>query len=69
MAIDEASLSRLAIVVEEASRASKRQDNPRFVEPGSGTLARAKARNHHIVFGRRGSGKTSWHVDHRRSDA
>jgi len=48
----------LAIAVEEAARAANIA-NPRFVEPAAGTLGRAKARRHHIVFGRRGSGKTS----------
>lgn len=51
-------VDKLAIAVEESSRAANIQ-NPRFVEPAQGTLARAKARRHHIVFGRRGSGKTS----------
>lgn len=31
----------------------------RFVEPASGTLARALSNRHHLLFGRRGSGKTS----------
>ena len=31
----------------------------RFIEPARGTLDRAKSRRHHIIFGRRGSGKTS----------
>jgi hypothetical protein len=51
-------VDRLAIAVEEAARAASRT-NPRFVEPARGTLSRAKARRHHIVFGRRGAGKTS----------
>lgn len=51
-------VDRLVIMVEEATRATK--DSPRrFIEPARGTLDRAKARRHHIVFGRRGSGKTS----------
>ncbi len=50
--------SRLGIAVEEAARAANTA-KPRFVEPAQGTLARAKSRRHHIVFGRRGSGKTS----------
>ncbi len=48
----------LAIAIEEAARAAN-VTNPRFVEPARGTLDRAKARRHHIVFGRRGAGKTS----------
>lgn len=44
--------------VEESTRASG-QGVTRFVEPAQGTLRRAIAKRHHIVFGRRGSGKTS----------
>jgi hypothetical protein len=51
-------VGQLVISVEEATRATK--DAPRrFIEPADGTLNRAKSRRHHIVFGRRGSGKTS----------
>jgi Cdc6-like AAA superfamily ATPase len=31
----------------------------RFIEPAAGTLTRATSRTHHLVFGRRGSGKSS----------
>jgi hypothetical protein len=51
-------ITTLSIRIEESTRASE-DTIPRFVEPASGTLARAKSRRHHIVFGRRGSGKTS----------
>jgi len=51
-------VDRLVILIEEATRATG--DSPRrFIEPARGTLDRAKSRRHHIVFGRRGSGKTS----------
>ena len=51
-------VDKLVTLVEEATRATK--DSPRrFIEPARGTLDRAKSRRHHIVFGRRGSGKTS----------
>lgn len=56
--LDSSEVDALAIRVEEAARAAN-VANPRFVEPAQGTLSRAKARRHHIVFGRRGSGKTS----------
>jgi hypothetical protein len=53
-----AEVDRLVTMVEEATRATK--DSPRrFIEPARGTLDRAKSRRHHIIFGRRGSGKTS----------
>lgn len=51
-------VDRLMTLVEEATRATKGPPK-RFVEPARGTLDRAKSRRHHIVFGRRGSGKTS----------
>ncbi len=51
-------VDKLVTLIEEATRATK--DSPRrFIEPARGTLDRAKARRHHIIFGRRGSGKTS----------
>jgi hypothetical protein len=51
-------IDRLMTLVEEATRAVKGPPK-RFIEPARGTLDRAKSRRHHIVFGRRGSGKTS----------
>ena len=51
-------IDRLMTLVEEATRATKGPPK-RFIEPARGTLDRAKSRRHHIVFGRRGSGKTS----------
>lgn len=51
-------IDRLVTIVEEATRATT--DAPkRFIEPARGTLDRAKSRRHHLIFGRRGSGKTS----------
>jgi len=56
--LNTAEVDRLVISIEEATRATK--DTPRrFIEPARGTLDRAKSRRNHIVFGRRGSGKTS----------
>ncbi|MGO9398578.1 MAG: hypothetical protein ACLP19_12185 [Xanthobacteraceae bacterium] len=51
-------VDRLLTLVEEAARAAEGPPK-RFIEPARGTLDRAKSRRHHIVFGRRGSGKTS----------
>lgn len=45
-------------MVEEGARASK-QNIKRFIEPAQGTLRRATSKRHHLVFGRRGSGKSS----------
>lgn len=51
-------VDQLLTRLEEAARATA--DSPRlFIEPARGTLDRAKSKRHHLVFGRRGSGKTS----------
>ena len=52
------SIDDLATVVEEGARAS-RENIKRFIEPAQGTLRRATSKRHHLVFGRRGSGKSS----------
>ena len=44
--------------VEEATRSTEAGVR-RFVEPAQGALRRAVSKRHHIVFGRRGSGKSS----------
>lgn len=54
----EKSVDRLATIVEEGARAD-RKTTVRFVEPAQGTLRRAQSKRHHLVFGRRGSGKSS----------
>lgn len=51
-------VSTLERLIEEAMRSSEAGVR-RFIEPASGTLDRATARQHHLVFGRRGSGKSS----------
>jgi hypothetical protein len=51
-------IQKLARDVEESTR-STREGIKYFIEPAPGTLARAKYKRHHIVFGRRGSGKSS----------
>jgi hypothetical protein len=48
----------LVSLVEEAARSTK-EGIKHFVEPAPGTLRRTTNRRHHIIFGRRGSGKTS----------
>jgi len=48
----------LLTLLEEGARASKRFVK-RFIEPMHNTLRRAQNRRHQIVFGRRGSGKSS----------
>jgi hypothetical protein len=51
-------IQALARLVEESTR-STREGVKYFIEPASGTLERAKNKRHHIIFGRRGSGKSS----------
>jgi len=53
-----ASVDELATKVEEGARANKRNIG-KFIEPAQGTLRRATSRRHHLIFGRRGSGKSS----------
>lgn len=51
-------VDNLITATEEGARAS--EDIVRvFIEPAIGTLRRAKNRRHHLIFGRRGSGKSS----------
>jgi hypothetical protein len=48
----------LEVSIEEATRSTE-EGVKRFIEPAKSTLSRALARRPHIVFGRRGSGKSS----------
>jgi hypothetical protein len=56
--LDSAEVESLVILVEEATRSSK-EGVKRFIEPAQGTLRRAINKRHHVIFGRRGSGKSS----------
>jgi ABC-type lipoprotein export system ATPase subunit len=49
---------RLLVLCEEVMRATP-ESAKRFIEPAPGVLARAKSKQHNIIFGRRGSGKSS----------
>lgn len=51
-------IDALATLVEEGARATS-QNVSRFIEPAPGTLRRAKSKRPHLIFGRRGSGKSS----------
>src|ERR1039457_3935152 len=51
-------VDRLEILIEEATRSTD-EGVKRFIEPAQGTLSRAVSKRPHIVFGRRGSGKSS----------
>lgn len=56
--LDSEEVGRLVTLVEEAARSTE-ESVKYFVEPAPGTLARAKNKRHHLIFGRRGSGKSS----------
>jgi len=49
---------KLSTLVEESTRATS-ESVKYFVEPTPGVLSKAKNKRHHIIFGRRGSGKSS----------
>src|SRR5208283_2161780 len=51
-------IQNLSTIVEEATRSTE-QGVKYFVEPAGGSLRRAISRRHHVIFGRRGSGKSS----------
>ncbi len=56
--LESAKVQELAKTVEESTRSTK-EGVKYFIEPAPGTLSRAKNKRHHIIFGRRGSGKSS----------
>ena len=51
-------MAKMLTLVEEAARSTK-EGVKHFIEPAPRTLRRATSKRHHIVFGRRGSGKSS----------
>lgn len=51
-------IETMVTLVEEATR-STQEGVKRFIEPANGTLRRALSKRHHLIFGRRGSGKSS----------
>lgn len=56
--LDSKNVAELVTRVEEATRSTE-EGVKHFIEPAQGTLGRATSKRHHIVFGRRGSGKSS----------
>lgn len=56
--LDSAEVGELEVKLEEATRSSAAGVH-RFIEPAPGTLTRATSKTHHLIFGRRGSGKSS----------
>lgn len=57
-ALNTPEVDELLVLCEEVMRATPEGAN-RFIEPAPGVLSRAKSKQHSIVFGRRGSGKSS----------
>jgi Cdc6-like AAA superfamily ATPase len=57
-AIQSGAVRQLTKLVEESTRATS-ESVKYFVEPTPGVLDKAKNKRHHIIFGRRGSGKSS----------
>ncbi|MEQ1949624.1 MAG: hypothetical protein ABL995_20700 [Bryobacteraceae bacterium] len=56
--LNSSQVQQLEVSIEEATRSTE-EGVKRFIEPAQGTLQRALAKRPHIVFGRRGSGKSS----------
>ena len=50
-------IGKLIILLEEVTRATP--NGNRFIEPYSGVLDQTKSKRNHLIFGRRGSGKSS----------
>jgi hypothetical protein len=57
MKILDDSIDNLIVLLDEVTRAAP--DGMRFLEPSSGVLKQAQSKRHHVIFGRRGSGKSS----------
>jgi len=56
--LNSSEVDRLIVLCEEVTRATP-EGVRRFIEPAPGVLSKAKSKQHHIIFGRRGSGKSS----------
>ncbi|BCL78888.1 hypothetical protein ccbrp13_13530 [Ktedonobacteria bacterium brp13] len=55
--LESPAVEKLTIDIEQNMRSTK--DIRRFIEPSQGTLQRAVSKQHHVIFGRRGSVKSS----------
>jgi energy-coupling factor transporter ATP-binding protein EcfA2 len=56
--LNSSQVDQLLVLCEEVMRATP-EGAHRFIEPAPGVLSRAKSKQHNIIFGRRGSGKSS----------
>lgn len=52
-------VSRLQVLLDEATRAKPGSPEARFVAPEAGVIDRLGSRFHHVLYGRRGTGKSS----------
>lgn len=52
-------VTNFQVLLEEVTRAKPGAPDARFVEPDAETFERLKSRFHHVLFGRRGTGKSS----------
>ena len=54
-----AEVARLLVLLDEATRARPGSAETRFILPEGGLMDRLESRFHHVVYGRRGTGKSS----------
>jgi hypothetical protein len=52
-------VAKLQVLLDEATRARPGSDETRFILPEGGLMDRLESRFHHVVYGRRGTGKSS----------
>lgn len=56
--LESSQIDDFVATLEEATRSTS-EGVKYFIEPAQGVLSRAKSKRHHLIFGRRGSGKSS----------
>lgn len=56
---DTADVARLQVLLDEVTRAKPGAPETRFVQPEGGLMDRLESRFHHVLYGRRGTGKSS----------
>src|SRR5450755_5041947 len=56
---DTPDVARLQVLLDEVTRAKPGAPETRFVQPEGGLMDRLESRFHHVLYGRRGTGKSS----------
>lgn len=56
---DTPAVARLQVLLDEVTRAKPGAPETRFVQPEGGLMDRLDSRFHHVLYGRRGTGKSS----------